>query len=46
MCYKVQCAGQYTVDLRNKNISRDVQEECANSLYRVYTHSSNTDDGE
>ncbi len=28
----------YTVDLINNNISRDVQEECANRLYRVYTH--------
>ncbi len=34
------------MDLINNNISRDVQEECANGLYRVYTHSSNTDDGE
>ncbi len=25
-------------------MNRDVQEECANGLYRVYTHSSNTDD--
>ncbi len=32
------------MDLINNNISRDVQEECANRLYRV--HSSNTDDGE
>ncbi len=36
MCNKIQCAGQYTVDLiKNKNISRDVQEECANSLLIV-----------
>ncbi len=35
-----------TVDLINNNISRDVQEECANRLYRVYAHSSNTDGGE
>ncbi len=35
-----------TVDLLNNNISRDVQEESANRLYQVYTHSSNTDDGE
>ncbi len=28
MCYKLKCAGQYTVDLiNNNNISRDVQEE-------------------
>ncbi len=45
-CNKLKCAGQYTVDLINNNISRDVQEECANRLYRIYTHSSNTDDGE
>ncbi len=32
------------MDLINNNISRDVHEEYANSLYRVYTHSSNTDD--
>ncbi len=36
MCNKIKFAGQYTVDLNN-NISRDVQEECANRLYRVYT---------
>ncbi len=37
------------MDLINNNISRFVQEECANRLYKVYTvytHSSNTDDGE
>ncbi len=32
MCNKKRCAGQYTVDLINNNISRDVQEECANNL--------------
>ncbi len=32
------------MDLINNNINRDVQEECANRLYRVYIHSSNTDD--
>ncbi len=37
MCNKVKCAGQYTVDLINNNISRDVQEDCANRLYRVCT---------
>ncbi len=26
MCNKIKCAGQYTVDLINNNISRDVQE--------------------
>ncbi len=35
--YRVKCAIQYTVDLINNNINRDVQEECANRLYRVYT---------
>ncbi len=44
MCYKIKCAIQYTVDLINNNINRDVQEECANRLYRVYIHSSNVDD--
>ncbi len=34
---KIKCAIQYTVDLINNNIKRDVQEECANRLYRVYT---------
>ncbi len=24
MCYKIKCAGQYTVDLINNNISRNV----------------------
>jgi len=42
MCNEIKCAIQYTVDLINNNINRDVQEECA----KVYTHSSNTDDGE
>ncbi len=37
MCNKITCAGQYTVDLINNNISRNMQEECANGLYRVYT---------
>ncbi len=40
---RIKCAIQYTVDLINSNINRDVQEECANRLYRVYTCSSNTD---
>ncbi len=35
--YKIKCAGQYTVDLINNNISRNVQEKCANRFYRVYT---------
>ncbi len=41
---KIKCAKQYTEDLINSNINRNVQEECANRLYRVYTCSSNTDD--
>ncbi len=44
MCIKVKYEIKYTVYLINNNINRDVQEECANGLYRVYTHSSNTDD--
>ncbi len=32
-------------DLINSSMNRDVQEGCANGLYRVCTHSSNTDDG-
>ncbi len=31
MCNEIKCAIQYTVDLINNNINRDVQEECANS---------------
>ncbi len=46
MCNKIKCAIKYTVDLINNNINRNVQEECANRLYRVCTHSSNADDGE
>ncbi len=46
MCNEIKCAIQYTVDLINNNINGDVQEECANRLYRVCTHSSNTDGGE
>ncbi len=37
MCNEIKCAIQYTVDLINININRDVQEECANRLYR-YIH--------
>ncbi len=36
MCNKIKCAIQYTVDLINSNINRDVQEECASKLSRVY----------
>ncbi len=32
MCNKINYAIQYTVDLINNNINRDVQEECANSF--------------
>ncbi len=32
MCNKIKCADQYTVDLINNNISRNVQEECANMM--------------
>ncbi len=47
MCNKIKCAIQNTVDLINNNISREVQEECANRLYQVYTvHSSKMDDSE
>ncbi len=35
MCNRIKCAGQYTLDLINNNITRDVQEECAIRLYRV-----------
>ncbi len=46
MSNEIKYAIHYTVDLINSNMNRDVQEECANRLYRVYTHSSNMDDGE
>ncbi len=38
---RIKCAGQYTVNLINNNISRDVQPGCTG-----YIHSSYTDDGE
>ncbi len=44
MCNELKCAIQSTVDLININITRDVQDECANRLYRVCTHSSNAED--
>ncbi len=37
MCIEIKCAIQYTVDLINNNINRDVQEECSNRLY-TYVH--------
>ncbi len=39
-CYKIKFTIQYTVDLINNNINRDVQEQCVNRLYRVYINSS------
>ncbi len=40
MCNEIKCAIQYTVDIINNNISRDVQEECANmvvpGMYTLY----------
>ncbi len=44
MCNELKCAIQSTVGLININITRDVQDECANRLYLVCTHSSNADD--
>ncbi len=32
MCNEIKDAIQYTVDLINNNINRDVQEECANMV--------------
>ncbi len=32
MCNEIKCAIQYTVDLINNNINRDVQEESANMV--------------
>ncbi len=42
---QIRCAKTVYWDLINSNMNRrDVQEGCANGLYRVCTHSSNTDD--
>ncbi len=30
--HKIKCAGQYTVDLINNNIRRNVQEECGRTI--------------
>ncbi len=37
MCNKIKCAIQYTVDLINNNINRDVQTGCTHSsgLWRI-----------
>ncbi len=37
MCNEIKCAIQYTVDLINNNINRDVQEDCPNSKKNVQT---------
>ncbi len=42
MCNRIKSANHW--DLINSNMNRDVQEGCANGLYRVCTHSSNMDD--
>ncbi len=41
MCKKTKCAGQYTVDLINNNIRRNVQED-VQTCCTGYLHSSNT----
>ncbi len=42
-CKTIRCAKTVNWDLINSNMNkRDVQEGCANGLYRVCTHSSNT----
>ncbi len=42
---QLRCAKTVYWDLINSNMNkRDVQEGCANGLYRVCTHGSNTDD--
>jgi len=46
MCNEIKCANTVYCELIHININRDVQEECANRLYRVCTHSSNADEGE
>ncbi len=43
--HQLRCAKIVYWDLIHSNMNkRDVQEGCANGLYRVCTHSSNTDD--
>ncbi len=45
MCNRTKSAKPVYWDLINSNMTkRDVQEGCANGLYRVCTHSSNMDD--
>ncbi len=46
MCNELNVPIQSTGGFKNINITRDVQDECANRLYRVCTHSSNAEDGE
>ncbi len=41
MCKKNKCAGQYTVDLINNNIRRNVQEDVQTGC-TGYLHGSNT----
>ncbi len=42
---QIRCAKTVYWDLINSNMNRkDVQEGCANGLYRVCTHNSNMDD--
>ncbi len=41
MCKKKKCAGQYTVDLTNNNIRRNVREDVQTGC-TGYLHSSNT----
>ncbi len=33
VCNEIKCAIQYTVDLINNNINRDVQEECTFQIW-------------
>ncbi len=44
MCKKNKMYITVYWDLIDSNMNRNVQEGCANWLYRVCTHSSNTDD--
>ncbi len=44
MCTTNKMCNTVYWDLINSNMNRDVQEECANRLYWVCTHSNNTDD--
>ncbi len=46
MCNEIKCAIQYTVDLINNNINRDVQEECKQVVAGIYTRNMDDENSE